>query len=68
MSWEINSFTSDSLLVEKLATEISSNLEAAIVSRGQATLAVSGGKTPLALFDRYPMGKGDRYVSRRTVG
>lgn len=52
MSWDINSFTSDSLLVEELAAEISRNLQTAIVSRGQATLAVSGGKTPLLLFDR----------------
>ena len=51
MSWDINSFTSDSLLVQELATEISRHLQAAILSRGQATLAVSGGKTPLLLFD-----------------
>jgi 6-phosphogluconolactonase len=52
MSWQIHSFTSDSLLVEELAADISRHLQAAIDSRGQASLAVSGGRTPLLLFDR----------------
>lgn len=52
MSWEINQFATDPQLVEDLAVEIARHLQAAIASRDQATLAVSGGKTPLPLFAR----------------
>ena len=35
-----------------LAQAIADELRAAIATRGQATLAVSGGKSPIALFER----------------
>jgi len=52
MSWKIHSFSEDQQLVETLATDISRKLQAAIVSRQKASLAVSGGSTPLGLFTR----------------
>lgn len=52
MPWQIHSFADDQALVKALATEICRRLQAAIACRDRAGLAVSGGSTPLALFDR----------------
>ena len=52
MSWEINNYSRNQDLVEELAGDISLKLQAAIVCRDRASLAVSGGSTPEALFDR----------------
>lgn len=45
-----HSFESASALAEKLATAIGENLRTAIKEKGKATLIVSGGSTPKALF------------------
>jgi len=37
---------------EQIAQQIAQELRAAIAARGQATLAVSGGKSPIALFEQ----------------
>lgn len=47
----VHSFESNAELSSQLASRIASNLAAAIVQRGQATLAVSGGSTPQPLFE-----------------
>lgn len=52
MSWKLHYFDTDPLLVDELAVEIGRVLQAAIAGRGQASLAVSGGSTPVALFRR----------------
>ena len=52
MAWEIHSFASNRELVEDLAGQISLKLQAAIACQDRASLAVSGGSTPAALFDR----------------
>lgn len=39
-------------LADILAGDIAARLDSAIVSRGQATIAVSGGKSPIQLFER----------------
>ena len=43
-------FGGTSSLVEELAGRIAELLEEGIVTRGQASLAVSGGSTPIPLF------------------
>ena len=50
MSCTIRTFHNDSELVGVLAEEIARRLQAAAVSRDEASLAVSGGNTPKALF------------------
>ena len=45
-----NSFASPDELAERLADRIAAILQAAVEQRGQATLAVSGGRTPERLF------------------
>ncbi|MDX1489920.1 MAG: 6-phosphogluconolactonase [Pseudohongiellaceae bacterium] len=50
MSIEFNAFDSNAELVKILATEISETLHSKIAKRGRASLAVSGGSTPLLLF------------------
>ncbi len=51
MSIERHDFTTASELAEALAEAIAQKLSAAIASHGHAVLAVSGGSTPLRLFD-----------------
>ena len=48
---KINNFPDSSALNTAFAAEIADKLAAAIAARGHAVLAVSGGKTPLPLFD-----------------
>lgn len=48
----LNQFNSTDQLNSKLAEKISSKLSQAIDERGSATLVVSGGKTPLPLFQQ----------------
>lgn len=50
MAWEIHGFGSDELLVRTLAAAVIARLTAAIETRGRASLAVSGGSTPVKLF------------------
>ncbi len=45
-------FADTTALTVALADEIASALRAAIATRGQASLVVSGGRTPVALFNR----------------
>ncbi len=52
MSWELNQYPGDLQLVEALAADIARNLQAAVASRDRASVAVSGGRTPMALFER----------------
>ena len=52
MSCEIRAFESDAALVEKLSANIAEGLRQSIETRGSASLAVSGGNTPKALFKR----------------
>jgi 6-phosphogluconolactonase len=47
---QLHTFDSSDALNQQFAQEISSRLVAAIAQKGQATLVVSGGKTPLPLF------------------
>lgn len=51
MNIERHDFTSGTELAQELSGAIASKLAAAIAERGQATLAVSGGTTPLKLFE-----------------
>ncbi len=51
MSIERHDFTSGTELAQALSEAIANKLNAAIAERGQATLAVSGGTTPLRLFE-----------------
>ena len=51
MSIERHDFTSGTELAQALSEAIANKLNAAIAERGQATLAVSGGTTPLKLFE-----------------
>ncbi|MBV2143715.1 6-phosphogluconolactonase [Falsochrobactrum sp. TDYN1] len=51
MNIERHDFTSGTELAQALSAAIASKLAAAIAERGQATLAVSGGMTPLRLFE-----------------
>lgn len=44
------SFDNQALLAEKLAERIANQLQEAVDTRGKASLVVSGGSTPLALF------------------
>lgn len=50
MSWQINAFKQNDLLVENLSRRIATQLRAGIERRGSASLAVSGGSTPKTLF------------------
>lgn len=50
MVWHLNTFQQDSELCQQLAADIAACLAAAIAARGKATLAVSGGSTPIPLF------------------
>ncbi len=47
---QLHTFESSAALNQQFANEISSRLAAAIAEKGEATLVVSGGKTPLPLF------------------
>jgi 6-phosphogluconolactonase len=49
---ELRRFDDASALASALAAEIAARLGAAISARGQASLVVPGGKTPLPLFER----------------
>ncbi|MBY4677068.1 6-phosphogluconolactonase [Marinobacterium arenosum] len=49
---ELRAFRDRATLTEALATDISQQLEQAIKQDQQAALAVSGGRTPIALFER----------------
>jgi len=50
MVWQQSSFVEDPALCERLAADIVAYLGAGIAARGKATLAVSGGSTPVPLF------------------
>ncbi len=50
MAWTLKQFTDNQALVTQLVTEISTLLQTAIKRRGKASMAVSGGSTPKALF------------------
>lgn len=50
MAWHLTTFEQDTDLCRQLAADISACLKAAIAVRGSATLAVSGGSTPIPLF------------------
>lgn len=50
MTWTLQQYTQNSELVETLAQRIAQALGSAIVERGRASLAVSGGSTPVRLF------------------
>ncbi|GAB1257561.1 6-phosphogluconolactonase [Aurantivibrio plasticivorans] len=50
MTYQLHEFPTDSELIDSLAPMIAQQLKQAIASRSHATLAVSGGKTPINLF------------------
>ncbi len=50
--FELLHYTNNSKLVTDLAEQISEKLRLAIEARGQGTLAVSGGSTPIPLFEQ----------------
>jgi 6-phosphogluconolactonase len=50
MAFTLHRFDSNGELCDELATRIAENLADALAARGQATLAVSGGSTPVPLF------------------
>lgn len=50
MVWQLTAFQQDTELCQRLAAEIVACLAAAVTARGTATLAVSGGSTPIPLF------------------
>lgn len=50
MTWTLQQYTHNSELVETLVQDIVQALCKAIAQRGRATLAVSGGSTPVSLF------------------
>lgn len=52
MSFNINSFETNGHLVEALAEDMALRLRDAVAERGAASLAVSGGSTPVSLFKR----------------
>lgn len=52
MSWQLHTFPNNTGLCTDLGNEIISVLQSAIEERGRATLAVSGGYTPLPLFQQ----------------
>lgn len=51
MSFSLHRFLSPDALATTLAQSIADSLRAAVAARGQATLALSGGRTPGAMFD-----------------
>jgi len=51
MKWEVQSFESNAELSVQLSTRIGHCLSDVIKNRGAATLAVSGGRTPVLLFE-----------------
>jgi 6-phosphogluconolactonase len=51
MSWTLYQYSDNNALIEELAPKIGSLLRQAIAKRGRASIAVSGGRTPAALFD-----------------
>lgn len=52
MSKRVHAFTNEALLVESLSENIIATLNKAIALKGSASLIVSGGRTPQALFKR----------------
>ena len=62
---EIRRFASDAGLVTEFVAELVARLQAAIAERGHAYLVVSGGRTPLPLFQRLALAAVD--WSRVTV-
>src|SRR5690554_2488921 len=52
MSWQLHEFSDDKALIERLAARIGSVLTLAVKNRGHASIAVSGGSTPIALYRR----------------
>lgn len=50
MAYRFNTFANGADLAEALATRVADGLAAAIASRGEASIAVSGGSTPKAFF------------------
>lgn len=55
MSAEVKTFTANSALLGYLVSAITSQLQDAITARGQAYLVVSGGRTPIPLFEQLSM-------------
>jgi len=52
MSWEIKEFIDNQSLIYELSAKIEDVLRVQIAVRGEASMAVSGGTTPIALFNR----------------
>jgi 6-phosphogluconolactonase len=52
MSWEIKEFIDNQSLIDELSIKIEDVLRVQIAVRGEAFMAVSGGTTPIALFNR----------------
>lgn len=51
MQRQVHTFETNAQLSQQLALRIASNLASALMQRGRATLAVSGGSTPQPLFE-----------------
>jgi 6-phosphogluconolactonase len=51
MNWILNEFETDEHLVQELAPRIARALAVSIRERGSASLALSGGRTPVRLFE-----------------
>ncbi|MBW3097336.1 6-phosphogluconolactonase [Pseudohoeflea coraliihabitans] len=51
MAVDLNAFDDREMLAERLAARIAEALESAIAARGRAQMAVSGGGTPVRLFE-----------------
>jgi len=52
MSWTIREFNYNQSLIDELSIRIEDLLRAQIAERGETSMAVSGGTTPIALFNR----------------
>src|SRR5690554_1422084 len=50
MSWQIHEFDNDGALISSLADRIGAILSRSVENSGQASIAVSGGRTPAGLY------------------
>lgn len=50
MSWQIHEFDNDAALVSSLALRVGEILSRSVENSGRASIAVSGGRTPVALY------------------
>lgn len=55
MSFTVKNFTTDGALLDYFCREICQKIEAAIAARGAAYIVVSGGRTPVPLFEKLAM-------------